>query len=145
FWLFEQLTPGTGAYNEAWALRLRGRLDRAALATSIAQVVGRHEALRTTLVAQGGVPVQRVGHTVPALVVVDLSQLPEPERCSAFARRAEEAVREPFDLAAGPLLRTTLLQLGPDEHVLVCTAHHAVIDGWSVGVFIEELGALYVA
>jgi amino acid adenylation domain-containing protein len=143
-WLLDQLEPGTPAYNVAQAVRLRGRLDVRALRTAFDEIAGRHEALRTTFPAAGGQPVQLIA---PALElrhpVVDLAALPA-ERCAAETLRLAAAdARFSFDLARGPLLRTSLLRLGPAEHVLLLNTHHMVSDLWSIGVLLRELAALY--
>ncbi|WP_438016891.1 amino acid adenylation domain-containing protein [Sorangium sp. So ce315] len=144
-WIFEQLAPGTAVYNMPIAVRLRGALDAVALERGMAELVARHEALRTVLRADGP-GVQIVLPPAPvALRREDLSALPEADR-EARAREIERREAEqPFDLAEGPLLRATLLTLGDREHVLLLTMHHVVADGWSLGVLVRELGALYAA
>ncbi|WP_437715402.1 amino acid adenylation domain-containing protein [Sorangium sp. So ce448] len=145
-WLFEQLAPGTAVYNMPIAVRLHGALDAAALERAMTELVARHEALRTVLRADGPGGVQIVLPPAPvALRREDLRALPEADR-EARARELERREAEqPFDLVEGPLLRTTLLALGDREHVLLVTMHHVVADGWSLGVFVRELGALYAA
>src|SRR6185369_15324300 len=81
----------------------------------------------------------------PALPEVDLGRLARVPRESELARLAREEARRPFDLAAGPLLRVTLLALAPAEHVVLLTLHHIVADGWSIGVLVRELGECYGA
>ncbi len=145
-WFLDRLEPGSVAYNLAGALRLRGALDAAALRRSLAETVRRHDTLRTVFVEERGRPVQRVLPAVePPLPGADLSRL-EPAARETAARRAAEAVaRTPFDLAAGPPFRARLLRLGRDEHLLVLAMHHVVADGWSTGVMLRELAALYGA
>ena len=144
-WFMDQLRPGTGLYNMAVALRLSGRLDISALRATLCEVVARHEALRTTFVLEGDEPRQRIAETVAvALPIVDLSG-PKPQAQTEARRLTEaEAVRG-FDLTAGPLLRTSLLRLSSDEHILLFTLHHIVSDGWSMGVLLEEVRTLYGA
>ncbi|GAA0229475.1 hypothetical protein GCM10009527_027460 [Actinomadura nitritigenes] len=143
-WFLDQLEPGSAEYNVPLALRLRGDLDAAALDAALATVVERHEVLRTRLVAVDGVARQVVdppGGVRPARV--DLTGEPDAlERAEAFA--AADA-RTPFDLAAGPLLRATLIRLAPADHVLSLCMHHVVCDEWSAGVLRRELSALYAA
>ena len=79
------------------------------------------------------------------LPLVDISSLPPAERAAAVTRWANEAARQPFDLAVGPLLRTALLRLGPDDHRFLLTMHHIITDGWSMGIFFRELTAIYAA
>jgi amino acid adenylation domain-containing protein len=145
-WFIHRLDPESPAYNMPFPLRLRGRLDAAALRRALAGIVRRHETLRTTFVAEEGEPVQRVRPAGPVrLPLADLSALP-PERAEAEALRLarEEALR-PFDLERGPLLRAALLRLDAGEHAALFTLHHVVGDAWSMEVLVRELSALYAA
>ncbi|MFP2934768.1 condensation domain-containing protein, partial [Pyxidicoccus sp. 3LG] len=145
-WFIDQLEPGSSLYNMPAALRMKGTLDVGALERSISDVAERHEALRTTFASRDGEPVQIIHPAAPlSLPVVDLSALPESERQDEVLRRVREEALRPFDLAAGPLFRVTLLRLEEREHVLLSTMHHIVSDGWSTGVLVRELGALYSA
>jgi amino acid adenylation domain-containing protein/non-ribosomal peptide synthase protein (TIGR01720 family) len=145
-WFLEQLEPGSSAYNIPAAVRLTGSLDVAVLEQSLNEIVGRHEVLRTTFGMVSGEPRQVIA-PVLALTLrwVDLRDLPEAQQKIQVERLATEEAQQPFDLAKGPLLRATLLQLGEAEHVLLLTMHHIVSDGWSMGVLIRELAALYEA
>ncbi|MBV9772803.1 MAG: amino acid adenylation domain-containing protein [Gemmatimonadetes bacterium] len=145
-WLVDRLEPGSAAYNIPHALRLHGALDTAALRASLDALVARHETLRTTFAERDGAPVQVVHPPAPVpLPVLDLTGLPEEERERTAERLAGEEALRPFDLAHGPLLRSTLLRLGEEEHVLCFTLHHVVSDGWSMEVLVRELSALYSA
>ncbi|WP_254623733.1 non-ribosomal peptide synthase/polyketide synthase [Myxococcus sp. CA033] len=145
-WFIDQLEPASALYNMPSALRLVGDLDVAALEHSISDVVERHEALRTTFASREGEPVQHIHPAAPVtLPVVDLSTLPSAEREAEVLRLAREEALTPFDLATGPLFRVTLLRVEAREHVLLSTMHHIVSDGWSTGVLVRELGALYAA
>ncbi|MET0396098.1 MAG: condensation domain-containing protein, partial [Longimicrobiaceae bacterium] len=141
-WVVDRLDPGSPAYNMPSTLRLRGALDTAALGASIGELVKRHEALRTTFAERGGAPVQTVHPPAPArLPVIDLRGAADAaQRAEQLA--ADEAMR-PFDLARGPLLRSMLLRLGDEDHVLCFTLHHIVSDGWSMDVLVREVSALY--
>ncbi|HKV11774.1 MAG TPA: non-ribosomal peptide synthase/polyketide synthase, partial [Thermoanaerobaculia bacterium] len=140
-WFLEQLHPGTARYNVPAAVRLAGALNPAALAAGFGEIVRRHATLRTTFPAVDGEPRQRIAPPAPVpLPLIDLSASPGEARRLIAAEAAA-----PFDLAAGPLLRTTLLRLGDDEHLLLLTLHHIVADGWSVGLLVREIGALYAA
>ncbi len=145
-WFLDQFEPNSPYYNIPTAVRLRGRLDTAALGGSVNEIIRRHEALRTTFAAPSGTPLQVIapGLTIP-VPVVDLTGLSGAEREAEAQRRAVAEARRPFDLARGPLLRVTLLKLGPEEHIALVTMHHIVSDGWSIGVFVAELAALYNA
>jgi amino acid adenylation domain-containing protein len=145
-WFLDRLEPGNTTYNLSAALRLGGVLDPAALERALGEIVRRHDALRTTFAEADGSPVQVIspfgGFTLP---VEDLSDLGDADRQAAARRRTGEEAARPFDLAAGPLFRATLLRLGEEEHVLLLSMHHIVSDGWSMGVFARELSALYGA
>jgi amino acid adenylation domain-containing protein len=146
-WFLEQLHPGTPAYNIPAALRLTGALQVGPLRHSLAEVVRRHEVLRTTFAARDdGRAVQVVAREGGAsLPVVDLTGLADPCRDREAAKLACEEALRPFDLARGPLLRTVLLRRSPGEHTLLVSLHHIVSDGWSVDVLVREVGALYEA
>jgi amino acid adenylation domain-containing protein len=145
-WFIDQLEPGSTAYHMPSVLRLRGPLEARVLERALGEVVRRHEALRTTFGEAGGVPFQVVHPAGAArLEPTDLSRLAPAEREAEARRLAREEVQRPFDLRAGPLLRTRLLRLGEDDHVLVLAMHHVVSDGWSTGVLFGELSALYEA
>ncbi|HWS54338.1 MAG TPA: amino acid adenylation domain-containing protein [Pyrinomonadaceae bacterium] len=145
-WFLEQLEPGTAAFNIPMGVRLTGALDLGALTRSLGEIVRRHEALRTTFAVEGGQPVQVIAPELRLeLPVIDLGDAPAPEREARAAELAAREAERPLDLVSGPLLRGTLLRLGPEEHVLVLVVHHIVSDGWSVGVLIREMAALYPA
>ncbi|MEW5928458.1 MAG: amino acid adenylation domain-containing protein [Gemmatimonadota bacterium] len=145
-WLVDRLEPGSPAYNMPYALRLRGALDAGALRAGLDELVRRHEALRTTFAEGDGAPVQVIHPParVP-LPTLDLGALPESLREPTAERLAREEALRPFDLARGPLLRSTLLRLAGDDHVLLFTLHHVVSDGWSMRVLVREVSALYTA
>ncbi|HJX28618.1 MAG TPA: amino acid adenylation domain-containing protein, partial [Thermoanaerobaculia bacterium] len=143
-WFIDQLEPGSPLYNMPVALRIDGPLDPGVLALCLGEIVRRHETLRTVFAVRDGAPVQVIQPAVPfPLPVVDLSGLPEnAAEPQALALVREEAVR-PFDLAHGPLLRGLLLRLPKGEHVVALTMHHIASDGWSMGILVREVVALY--
>jgi len=145
-WFIDQFAPGQSVYNLASLLRLRGDLDVAAVRDALGDLLARHEALRTRLVNVEGQPEQVIDPPRPAVLPVDDLGGDGPAAGAARLRdlAAEEAAR-PFDLAAGPLFRARLARLAAREHVLLICVHHAVFDGWSFGVFLRELAALYQA
>lgn len=137
---------GNPFYNVPSAYRLSGPLDVGALERALHQVVARHEALRTRFPAPGGRPSQHVDP--PPTVTIAVEDLSQAGAGQAEARARAIAATEaaaPFDLARGPLFRTRLLRLGPDEHVLLLTLHHIVADAWSTGVLLAALAAGYRA
>ncbi|HYH45172.1 MAG TPA: condensation domain-containing protein, partial [Thermoanaerobaculia bacterium] len=147
-WFLDQLEPGSAAYNIRRVLRLTGRVDVPALSAALHEIVRRHEVLRTIFEVRGREPVQVV-HPEPGaagiLGRIDLAALPQEERERETRRVMAAEAEFPFDLSHGPLLRFRLLRLSADEHVLVGTMHHIVSDGWSMGVFVRELGEIYRA
>nr|AWI62629.1 nonribosomal peptide synthetase [Cystobacter sp.] len=145
-WFLHQVEPESAAYHMTYALRLSGELRVGALEASFAAIVQRHEALRTGFSARGSEPVQEVRATASVrLHVEDLRGLPASEREPATRRLIEEQALRPFSLAADALLRTLLIRIGDREHILSLTMHHIVSDGWSMGVIVRELVALYAA
>ena len=141
-WLIDQLAPGNPAYNLSRGVRLRGRLDVAALEAAFNAVVERHEILRTTFVVDGGEPFQLVH---PALVIrIGVTSLehmaPETREAEARALATAESVK-PFDLARLPLLRVTVLTMSALEHILIVNVHHIAADGMSLDLLLDEVGA----
>src|SRR5689334_12592892 len=145
-WFLDQLEPGSSFYNIPAAVRLNGVLNVEALERTLSEVVRRHEVLRTHFSAIDGEPVQVIEAAAPInLEVLDLSGLDEVERAATTQRLIERESARLFDLSRGPLLRVSLLELGTEEHVALVTMHHIVSDGWSIGVFVREVAALYSA
>lgn len=143
---FEQLKMGTPYHTIAHAISLKGLLRLNAFSSSINQIVRRHEILRTTFGLENGQPVQHVGPSFQLLpAVIDLSLLTKDEQEIEFQRLAYEEAWRSFDLEHGPLLRITLLRLGREEHRLLFSMHHIISDGWSIGIFVQELLQLYTA
>ncbi len=136
-WFLDQLQPGSAAYNMPGAAFLEGPLAPAALAASLTALVARHEALRTRFAERDGRPVQIIDPPQP----VELSMVEASEE-EAYTLVQREAAR-PFDLGRGPLLRAGLVRLDPERHLLWLVLHHIVADGWSLGVLIGDLAALY--
>jgi amino acid adenylation domain-containing protein/thioester reductase-like protein len=145
-WFLEQFEPGSPFYNMVQAVHIRGRLDQVALTNSLKEIVRRHEALRTTFPTIDGQPRQVIAPSLSLpLPLIDLQTLPEHDRAAEAQWLATKEAQQPFDLAAGPLVRATLLRLSEEDHVLLGTMHHIVSDGWSIGVFIREIASLYEA
>ncbi|MBJ6765766.1 amino acid adenylation domain-containing protein, partial [Myxococcaceae bacterium JPH2] len=144
-WLIHQLEPDSPSYNIPSAVRLEGALHVDALQQGLSELVRRHEALRTLFQEHAGNPVQRILPPTPLeLTRVDLMHLGAGALDEARRLVFDESTRG-FDLAKGPLLRASLLKLKPEEHLLVLNMHHIVSDGWSMGVLVRELAALYQA
>ncbi len=143
-WFLHRLEPESAAYHVPSVVSLHGELSVAGLAAALAGVVARHEVLRTRFVEEEGEPVQVVGPPprVP-LPVVDLTALASEGRLPGARELAAAESRLHFDLARGPVLRGLLLRLAEREHVLAVTLHHIVTDGWSGGLLVREVAALY--
>ena len=143
-WFLDQLQGPSPVYNMPVALRLCGRLDAAALGAALADVVGRHESLRTLFAAPEGIPQQVV---VPpewaefGWQVVDASGWSEARLAEALG----SAVGHSFDLAGEIPLRARLFRVADDEHVLVAVVHHIAADGWSVRPLVTDLGVAYAS
>lgn len=145
-WFLDQLEGESAPYNIPMALRLNGVLNVTALEQAIAEIVRRHEALRTTFSNVNGSVVQVIASNIGVtLSAIDLQELPKVEQSAEVQRLANEDAQRSFDLSRGPLLCVTLLRLEPEENVLLVTMHHIVSDGWSMGIFSEELSSLYEA
>ncbi|WP_406194016.1 amino acid adenylation domain-containing protein [Kitasatospora sp. NBC_01560] len=142
-WFMDQFAPGSTAYALAPARRLRGPLDRDALDAALTDLVARHEALRMTFPSTPeGTADVRVAEPAPfSARYLDATGEPDPARRASAELGA--LVGEPFDLAAGPLLRALLVRTAPEEHVLALVMHHIVSDGWSLDILHRELDALY--
>jgi natural product biosynthesis luciferase-like monooxygenase protein len=144
-WFLDRLLPDSAVYNVATAVRLAGPLDHEALARALAALLARHAVLRTTFVADdAGAPRAVIAPPAAvALPVADLRATPAAERERALQDVASAERGRPFDLAVGPLVRCALARLAEDDHALLLTLHHTVTDGWSMGVLLRELAALY--
>ncbi|MER7402187.1 amino acid adenylation domain-containing protein [Streptomyces sp. NPDC000070] len=143
-WLLGEMEPESSAYHVPVAMRLAGSLDAAALDDAVRLLGVRHEILRTTFgLAEG--EVSQFIHAEPAwrMEHIALDHL-TPEAAEEECRKDSAArAAAPFDLAAGPLLRPVLYRLAENDHVLLLAMHHIVTDGWSMGVIVNELRALY--
>ncbi len=145
-WFLDRIRPGTAAYNIYPSFRLRGVLNVKALEQSLNEIIRRHESLRTIFTSNEGQPMQVVLPTLTLEVaVMDLRHLPELERAAEVKRLTSEEADRPFDLHQGPLIRSTLLRLDDEEHLLLMAMHHITSDGWSMGIFYRELAAHYEA
>ncbi|MBI5815652.1 MAG: amino acid adenylation domain-containing protein [Nitrospinae bacterium] len=145
-WFEEQMEGPSPKYNMASCLKLAGRLDVAAVEKSVNEIVRRHETLRTAFTMVDGEPMQVIARPSGlSMPVEDLSAMPEQARREALKARMDENFTRPFDLAAGPLFRSSLVRLGDSEYALLLAMSHIISDGWSIGVFVREFCALYNA
>ena len=144
-WFLSQFDAVSRAYQIACRLRLRGALDREALYRALDRIVARHEALRTRFPLIQGQPVQAIDPEDRGLPVVECDLARSADVEAALEALVAEEAAVGLDLERGPLIRARLAVLGEDHHALLLTMHHIVSDGWSMGVFVNELSALYVA
>jgi thioesterase domain-containing protein/NRPS condensation-like uncharacterized protein len=145
FWLLEQMTPGNTALNIPIALQLSGPLRSDILERALQAIVDRHEILRTRFELIDGEPRQVIAaHAVLHLHGIDATG-PTDQLAQRMREEMDREVDRPLDFAYAPLLRATLVDLTPDEHMLMLTAHHIISDGWSNGVLVRELAAFYDA
>ena len=145
-WFLDQLETNSAFYNIPVALRLQGHLNQAALIQSLEEIIQRHEALRTNFVNVNGQPTQVIQTVTNWTVsVINLQHLSPEEQEIAATNLVKGESFKPFDLANEALVRATLIVLNNNEYWLLLCLHHVISDGWSMGVFIEELTALYNA
>ncbi|MDF5713917.1 MAG: amino acid adenylation domain-containing protein, partial [Rhizonema sp. NSF051] len=145
-WFLDQFEPSSALYNIPLALRLVGTLNVKALEQSLALLIARHEALRTNMISVSGQPVQMIHSSSDwTLAVVDCKDLARSDLDIATEQLLNWQALQPFDLATGTLVRATLLVLSPTEHILLVCMHHIISDGWSMGVLLQEMSALYNA
>ena len=143
-WFLEQLHPDSAAYHIPLAIRLKGRLDVPAIECALNEIIRRHEVFRTALITQDGEPLQVIQPTLTlAPPHIDLSALAAQTREDVARQLVNEESRKPFDLAQAPLLRTLILRLAEEEHVVLLTLHHLISDGWSIGILTKEVATLY--
>lgn len=130
------------SYNESFSLHLRGDLNEGALSKSLSDLLARYDSLRAAFDLEGGM--QHFSPSVQVeLLLTDLSQLDIASQNAKFEELIAEDAHQPFDLVRGPLVRMKLMRFAPQRHALIFTSHHAVCDGWSINVLLNELSALY--
>ncbi len=143
-WFLNQLESDSAFYNTLGVTHLRGALEIDVLERSLSEVVRRHEVLRTTFRVIDDQPVQLIA---PALLLTlplfDFSQLDTESRRDRVQELIAHETARRFDLANGPIMQATLLRLAEDHHIVLFSTHHIVCDGWSVGVLLKEIAALY--
>jgi amino acid adenylation domain-containing protein len=143
-WFFYQLEPDNPFYNNSTILNFKGFLDLEVLEKAVNKIVQRHEILRTNFVLTNNQPTQIVSpNQTISIPVGDLQELPSEVQHVEIKRLVKQEAQKPFNLTTGALLRTKLLRLGQQSHILILTIHHIISDGWSIGVLIQELVALY--
>ncbi|MDN5936795.1 MAG: condensation domain-containing protein, partial [Nitrosospira sp.] len=146
-WFLWRLEPLSTAYHLSGALRLTGKLDMEALHSSFDALVMRHESLRTIFWANDQGMAEQIIETEPKLDIplIDLSDLPPPQRTARAHEEASRVSATPFDLTQGPLLRLVLIRMAPEAHLLVVVIHHIISDDWSNRIIFDEFTAQYRA
>ncbi|MFP5264067.1 MAG: amino acid adenylation domain-containing protein, partial [Blastocatellia bacterium] len=145
-WFIDQWEPGTAAYNVYDAISIRGNVELTALERSINEIVRRHEILRTTFIAHDGQSAQRIADELTLTIpVISLQQYSGSDKDAELQRLISAETSRPFDLSAGPLMRVVIFRLEEEQHILLFNLHHIVSDGWTTGVLIKEMAALYDA
>ncbi|WP_414621610.1 aminotransferase class III-fold pyridoxal phosphate-dependent enzyme [Calothrix sp. CCY 0018] len=144
-WVLAQMSEeGSIAYNESVSLRLKGSLNLKAIQQAMQKVINRHEALRTIISTQGDFQqiLPDVNIDIP---IIDFSNLDSNECKFKVDERLQKEARKPFNLSVGPLFRVQIIKLESQLYQLVLTAHHIIIDGWSIDVIFNDLGKIYSA
>jgi hypothetical protein len=145
-WFFEELEPGTAAYNVPAAVRLTGALNLEALRQSLAEILRRHETLRTIFQPTERGPVQTLGPPVQLpLSLFDMRGVCRVESEAQLTTRIRREIERPFCLSVGPLLRWCVWRLDEDEYIALLVTHHIASDGWSIHLLFGEIAALYEA
>lgn len=145
-WLLDQIEPESSAYAIPVALEICGQLDVTALQQSLDMVVQRHDILRTTFDLVDGTPVQII-HKPASLPIqyIDLQGLNQADQTSITPFLLTRATEQPFNLTHGPLIRAMIVQKAQDEYTFLIVMHHIISDGWSIGILVQEIEALYPA
>ena len=145
-WFLHYLSPDSRSYNTLEILQIEGNLNLAVLERSLGELINRHEIFRTTFPTVSGEPIQAIAPPSSFCLKVDNYQDLYPNEQSAKIQQvAELEAGQAFDLTVGPLIQFKLLQLSPQKSVLLLKMHHIIYDGWSFGILIRELSALYEA
>jgi amino acid adenylation domain-containing protein len=140
-WLVHKLVPESAAYNVVSAWRIPSQVDSGALAEAFVGMANRYDALRTTFRERDGAVWAEVHDRVDALRILDARGATDPE----LMRQIADEAHRPFDLEHGPMFRPRLFTVSDEDHVLVLMGHHIIADGWSLRIFMKDLGLLYDA
>jgi len=143
-WFLEQLEPRSAVYNICRAFRLTGKLNLPALESSLNEIVRRHEVLRSAIRVRDGRPEQVVEPAFEVQISVSNLRATSGVECrEEIELRTQEAAATPSDFSSGRFLRTELLRVGDEDHILILATHHIVSDAWSMGILSRELWSLY--
>ncbi|HEX3143829.1 MAG TPA: condensation domain-containing protein, partial [Pyrinomonadaceae bacterium] len=144
-WVLNQLMPGESVYHSTSAARLHGPLDVPALKKALQAIVARHDGLRTIFQIVDGEPQQLIQDIALDVPLIDLATMDEAHRETEALNILRHEARRPFDLSTGPLIRSVIVRMRDDEHILLVALHHIVTDGWSFGILHRELSSFYEA
>jgi len=145
-WFLDRLSPGSPVYKITAFVRFRGEIELPLLEASVRELASRHECLRTSFAEREGSAVQVIHDSVDiSLSVIDLTDMAPGHNEDQLQALLREQSRRPFDLTKAPLFRMSVIRMAPEYYVFALTIHHIVSDGWSVGIFFRELGAIYQA
>jgi amino acid adenylation domain-containing protein len=145
-WLHQQLAVESASYHLGLGVRIRGEVRSELLELCLNRLIERHDAFRVTFRVVSGEPVQIVSAPfATSLPVVDLSSLADGEREETIEQEASNIRSQAFDLEVGPLFRARLFKCGSNEFVFLMVTHHIISDGWSQGIVMRDLAAMYSA
>lgn len=143
-WFLNELEPNNPLYNMVAGFRMKGNLNIEILKKSLQEIVNRHETLRTTFYSINDIPKQKVhSYLNLEMPVVTLEEYSEESREEVVLEIAKIEANTPFNLSEGPLIRSKLISINKNDHLLIVNIHHIINDGWSRGIFIKELSNLY--
>ncbi|MGK7931603.1 MAG: amino acid adenylation domain-containing protein, partial [Microcystaceae cyanobacterium] len=144
-WFLDQLEGENATYNIPAAIQLTGKLNIQALENSLNDIVKRHESLRTRFTTLEGEAVQIIdSERIVNLEIINLETLEETQKQQQKQTLINQEASLPFNLANDPLIRSKLIQIDNDNYILLITMHHIISDGWSMGIFVQELSQLYI-
>ncbi|MDJ0658845.1 MAG: amino acid adenylation domain-containing protein [Crocosphaera sp.] len=145
-WFLTELEPESFAYNEQVLIHLKGKLNSKAIKDSFNEIINRHEILRTLFTSNNGQPVQIILPNLTLdLPLINLTELSKTEQQDTIKQISRQEIETPFKLTEVPLIKLKLLQLNPQENLLIITLHHIITDGWSGEILMKELATLYEA
>jgi len=145
-WFLDQLVPNSAMYNLPSVVRLKGNLKTDILEQTLEDLITRHESLRTTFAMVDGKAIQVIAEKSETnLNIIDLNNIEEDQKEKQALNFATNEIRQPFDLTSGPLFRTYLVRISDTDHIFIMNMHHIISDGWSMGILVREIAAIYNA
>lgn len=145
-WLLDKINEGSNHYNLTSAFKLKGKVNYKALDQTFLTILQRHESLRSCFsVDASGEPVQQIQDLSEFNVAVEELDISQENYESQIIQVIQEETHRKFDLTKDLLLSVRLLKLRPEEHILIANMHHIASDGWSTGILVKEMNALYTS